>query len=153
MTTGRPITDVNGITRDRIDVLAAYQSLAGGSACVRDAGTACLQGNRFEAKVAWNNDSGNGTGQIMNFGGQRSENDESAFYYFQSATNFEMGLKILNACIPLFGNKFWVFISGLTDQGWTVQIRDTQTGAIKAYSNALHHLTSTSADTLAFNCQ
>jgi hypothetical protein len=103
--------------------------------------------------VTWNNDSGNGTGQIMNFGGQRSENDESAFYYFQSATNFEMGLKILNACIPLFGNKFWVFISGLTDQGWTVQIRDTQTGAIKAYSNALHHLTSTSADTLAFNCQ
>lgn len=94
-----------------------------------------------------------GVAQVMSFGGQRAENDESAFFTFFSATNFEMGVKVLNACIPALGNKFWVFISGLTDQGWTVTVRDTQTGSIRTYSNATGHLSSTFADTSAFNCQ
>jgi len=88
----------------------------------------------------------------MSFGGQRAEGLESAFYFFQSPTNFEMGVKVLNACIPAFGDKFWVFISGLTDQGWQVTIRDTQTGAIKTYSNARGHLSTTFSDTAAFTC-
>jgi hypothetical protein len=44
-------------------------------------------------------------------------------------------------------------VSGLTDQAWPLNIRDTQTGATKSYTNALHHLTSTIADTTAFSCQ
>jgi hypothetical protein len=87
----------------------------------------------------------------MNFGG-RAENDESAFYYFQSPTNFEMSVKVLNACIPVLGNKFWVFASGLTDQGWQATVRDTQTGVVKSYSNLRGHLSTTFADTSAFNC-
>jgi hypothetical protein len=120
--------------------------------CLRDSDTACLQNERFEVNVTWNNNGGNGIGQVMNFGGQRTENAETAFYYFQSATNFEIGVKVLNACIPAFGNKFWVFISGLTDQGWQITIRDSQTGAVKTYSNARGHLSTTFADTSAFNC-
>ena len=120
--------------------------------CNRNSAVACLQSSRFEVNVSWQNGSGSGTGQVMSFGGQRTESDEAAFYYFQSATNFEMGVKILNACIPLFGNKYWVFISGLTDQGWTVTVRDTQTGATKTYNNAVGHLSTTFADTAAFNC-
>lgn len=122
------------------------------SPCVRDATTACLQENRFEVKIAWQNAQGSGTGQLMSFGGQRTENNEAGFFYFQSATNFEMGVKVLNACIPAFGNKYWVFISGLTDQGWTVTVRDTQTGAFKTYNNAIGHLSTTFADTAAFDC-
>jgi hypothetical protein len=125
---------------------------SGSIPCVRDSDVSCLQNDRFEVKVIWNNNDGNGTGKVMSFGGQRAEGLESAFYSFQSPTNFEMGVKVLNACIPAFGNKFWVFISGLTDQGWQVTIRDTQTGAIKTYSNARGHLSTTFADTAAFNC-
>ena len=88
----------------------------------------------------------------MSFGGQRTENEESVFWWFFSPTNFEMGVKVLNACVPFLGNKYWVFVSGLTDQGWTVHVRDTQTGATRTYSNAVGHLSTTFADTSAFNC-
>lgn len=121
--------------------------------CVPDADTACLQGGRFEVSVTWQNPFGSGIGQVMSFGGQRAENSDSAFYYFQSPTNFEMGIKVLDACIPLFGNKYWVFISGLTDQGWGVTVQDKLTGAVKSYSNPMGRLSSTFADTGAFNCQ
>jgi subtilisin family serine protease len=156
MTTGKPLTDVNGIIRNRIDAVAAFQALGGSgnnSSCIRDADTACLQGDRFEVNITWTNNQGGGAAQVMSFGGQRTENNEAAFYYFQSAANFEMGVKLLNACVPFFGNKFWVFISGLTDQGWSVNVRDTQTGAIKTYSNPIGKLSTTFADTAAFNCQ
>lgn len=132
--------------------LTATTFLEQTSACVRDAQTACLQNGRFEVKVVWNNTSASGSGQVMSFGGQRTENDESVFYSFQSPTNFEMGVKMLNACIPLFGNQFWVFVSGLTDQGWLVTVRDTQTGAVKTYSNNNGNLSETFADTSAFDC-
>ena len=93
-----------------------------------------------------------GSAQVMSFGGQRTENDESVFFTFFSATNFEMGVKVLNACIPAFGNKYWVFVSGLTDQGWTVTVRDSLTGGTRTYSNAVGHLSTTFADTSAFGC-
>lgn len=145
---------VNGIAGPGgpYELVTTMFSQSGAIPCVRDSDTACLQNDRFEVNVTWNNNDGNGVGQIMSFGGHRAEGAESAFYFFQSATNFEMGIKVLNACIPAFANKFWVFISGLTDQGWQVTIRDTQTGAIKTYSNARGHLSTTFADTSAFNC-
>jgi hypothetical protein len=130
--TGKPITDVNSITRNRIDAVAAFQFLGGSgnsSPCVLDANTACLQSSRFEVRVGWATSSAAGSGQVMSFGGQRTENNDSVFFTFFSATNFEMGVKVLNACIPVLGNKYWVFVSGLTDQGWTVTIRDTVTPA------------------------
>jgi hypothetical protein len=119
-------------------------------ACVEGADTACLQSGRFEVKVNWESSTGTGAGQVMSFGGQRAENNESAFWWFFSATNFEMGVKVLNACS--FNDSFWVYISGLTDQGWTVTVRDTATGAMQTYSNALGHLSSTFADVNAFSC-
>lgn len=122
------------------------------AACVRNAETACLQGGRFEVRVAWSNGTGAGTAKVMSFAGQRTENEESVFYSFQSPTNFEMGIKMLDACIPLFGDKFWVFVSGLTDQGWEVTVRDTRTGAIRSYSNTSGNLSETFADTFAFDC-
>lgn len=113
--------------------------------CVSDATTACLVDGRFEVKVDWQQGESSGSAQVMSFGGQRAETDESAFFWFFSASNFEMGLKILDACA--INQKFWVFISGLTDQGWTVHIRDSVTGATKTYSNPAGHLTNTTADT------
>jgi hypothetical protein len=120
-------------------------------ACVRDATTACLQSGRFEVTVDWQSASGTGAAQVMSFGGQRSESDESVFWWFFSPTNFEMGVKVLNACT--FNGKLWVYLSGLTDQGWTVHVRDTQTGAVKTYSNVLGQLSNTFADSAAFSCQ
>ncbi|HSS78286.1 MAG TPA: hypothetical protein VLV54_16270 [Thermoanaerobaculia bacterium] len=118
--------------------------------CVTGADTACLQSGRFEVKVDWETSANTGAGQVMSFGGPRAETDESVFWWFFSPTNFEMGVKVLDACS--LTNTFWVFTSGLTDQGWTVHVRDTTTGATQVYSNALGHLSSTFADTSAFSC-
>jgi hypothetical protein len=125
-------------------------SLQTPGSCVAGADTACLQSGRFEVKVDWETSTGTGTGKVMSFGGQQAENGESSFWWFFSPTNFEMGVKVLNACA--FNDSFWVYTSGLTDQGWTVHVRDTTTGATQTYSNALGHLSSTFADTNAFSC-
>lgn len=137
---------------DAVEAVDAAGIGGGTTPCVRDASTACLIGGRFEVEVDWQTDGGNGKAQVMDFGGQRAENNESVFWWFFGPTNFEMGVKVLQACIPALGNKYWVFVSGLTDQGWTVHVRDSQTGATKTYSNALGHLSQTFADTGAFSC-
>lgn len=135
--------------------IAQYLSPAGGgdtSPCVSSATTACFQNGRFEAKVTWTTISGTGSANIMSFGGQRATTEETAFFQFFSPTNFEMGLKVLNACIDLFNNKYWIFISGLTDQGWAVRIRDTRTGQVQTYTNNLGTLSTTFRDQTSFNC-
>lgn len=162
MATGRPLTDAGGLVRHRIDAVAAYQALVGGSGdqgnqqegdCIRNTDTACLLSGRFEVKVEWKTATGRGTAKVMSFSGQRSENEESVFWYFFNPGNFEMGVKILNACNPTLGNKFWVFVSGLTNQGWTVKVRDTVTDTTKIYSNPVNQLSETFTDTQAFECR
>jgi hypothetical protein len=120
-------------------------------ACVRNATTACLLSDRFEVTVDWQTATESGDAQVMSFNGQRAENDESVFWWFFSSTNFEMGVKALNACS--FNGKYWVYLSGLTDQGWSVHVRDTVTGAEKTYSNTFGQLSKTFADSAAFSCQ
>jgi hypothetical protein len=120
------------------------------SSCTRNANTACLVNGRFKVTASYNNASGHGNATVMSFAGKRAESDESAFLYFTDPSNFEVGLKILPACGV--DNHFWVFISGLTNQGWTVNVLDTSTGHTKTYSNRLNHLTSTTADTGALIC-
>ncbi len=146
-----------GVDRDSgfgiIDAVNAVQAAGGGSgACVRDADTACLLGGRFEVEVDWQTGTNTGKAQVMEFGGQRAENDQSVFWWFFSPTNFEMGVKVLQACIPALGNKYWVFASGLTDQGWALHVRDTQTSATQTYTNPVGHLSTTFAHTAAFDC-
>jgi len=118
--------------------------------CTRDSQTACLLNGRFQVRVAWRTRTANGSGTVMSFIDQRAENDESVFFWFFDATNFEMGIKMLNACT--FNNKFWIYIGGLTDQGWTVTVTDTRTGAARTYTNAVGHLSSPVGDTSALPC-
>lgn len=114
--------------------------------CIRDANTACLLGGRYEVKVSYaSNNNGSGAAQVMAFSGVRAEDDESVFLWFFDPSNFEIGLKILNGCAV--DHHHWVFISGLTNQGWTVQVKDTQTTASATYSNPIGRLTPTTADT------
>jgi hypothetical protein len=118
--------------------------------CVRDNSTACLLNGRFRVTVTYRTSSTSGNAQVMNFSSARAESDESAFFWFFDASNFEMGLKMLDACSV--NSRFWVYISGLTDQGWTATIFDTQTGVSAVYQNNVGHLSSTVADTGTLRC-
>jgi len=118
--------------------------------CTRDAQTACLAKGRFVVTADYRTAKANGHGQVMAFSGQRAENDDSAFFWFFTPTNFEMGVKVLDACA--INGKYWVYISGLTDQGWTVTVRDTRNDALKTYDNPVGALSTTFADSTAFSC-
>ena len=148
MATGVDRDSGSGVLNASLAVNAAGTS----TSCVRDADTACLLSGRFEVEVDWQTAANQGKAQVIDFSGQRAENDESVFWWFFTPTNFEMGVKVLNACVPVLGNRYWVFASGLTDQKWTLRVRDTQTNVTRTYSNPLNHLSSTFADTAAFAC-
>ncbi len=145
------VNDPGGSGKDLFGFGVPNSSCAGtGGSCTRTATTSCLVGSRFQVRVSFVNSSSSGNATVMSFSGTRAESDESTFLYFTDSSNFEMGLKILPACG--LNNHFWVFIGGLTNQGWTVNILDTATGHTKAYSNANGHLTATIADTSALTC-
>ncbi len=97
-----------------------------GPACIRDADTACLLGGKFKVEVEWTTASNTGTGKVMSFNGERAESDESAFFWFFNSTNFEMGVKMVDACVAPF-NRYWVFVSGLTSQEYRVRVTNMDT--------------------------
>jgi len=104
--------------------------------CVDDADTACHLGNRFQVEVQWTTSEGTGAAQVMSFGGQRASSDQSSFWWFFDAANFEMGVKMVDACVEPF-NAHWVYVSGLTNQAYDVTVTDTMTGAVRHYINPL----------------
>jgi hypothetical protein len=132
MATGRPITEPwAGLVRNRIDAVAAYQSLIGGATapgCVQGATTLCLAGGRFKVEAAYETPTGAaGQAHVVQL------TDDSGYLWFFNAANVEAVVKVLDACA--LGGKYWVFAGGLTNVRTTVTVTDTQTGAVKTYSN------------------
>jgi hypothetical protein len=126
-------------------------SCAQTSACTDNAGTACLNDGRFQVNGSFYNAvDGEALPQVLSFGAARAQSEESIFYYFTDPSNFEVGIKVLNACGV--NGKWWVFTGGLTNEGWSFSVLDTQTGAFKIYQNPLNTTSLTTADTAAFDC-
>jgi hypothetical protein len=129
----------------------AGQACPAATTCTRTATSACLVGSRFQVSVAYDNTTtGTGTGTVLSFDGARAESDESVFFYFTDPSNFEIGAKILDACA--ITNTFWVFIGGLTNQGWGLDVLDTQTSNHKYYISNDGTTTVTTTDTAALPC-
>lgn len=139
-TTGKPITDKNGITRRRIDAVAAYQALTGGgggggggggdtSPCVPDELTLCAVGGRFEITSTAPRSLFPGlAGRVSpvidgDLGG--------AFHFFAAEKNFHTVVKV--ALRP--SGFYAVSAVALDPLEWTVRIRDTMTGEVKSYTN------------------
>lgn len=111
------------------------------STCTPSTTTLCLN-DRFALSVAWQtNDgkSGNGTGVKMT--------KDTGYFWFFGSDNVELVIKVLDGR-PVNG-KFWVFYGALSNVGYTLTVRDTQTGQVKTYVNPLNNLASV-ADTNAF---
>jgi hypothetical protein len=122
-----------------------------GNVCIRDADTACLLDGRFKVEVTWQTASGSGDAQVMYFNAERAESVESAFFWFFAPTNFEMGVKMVDACAGF--NRVWVFFSALTSQGFQVTVTRMSDGLPKVYpANPINNIPTTVADTDAFPC-
>jgi hypothetical protein len=89
----------------------------------------CLNQGRFGVRATWTTSTGSGPGMAVPFAG-----DSGSFWFF-SPTNIEMDVKVLNACVPALGNRYWVFAAGLTNVAVDLTVTDTETGTIKTYHN------------------
>jgi len=111
--------------------------------CVPDDSTLCLNGARFKVTASWESAtaSGHGTGLRLN--------DDTGSFSFFDADNTELVVKVLNACADPF-NRYWVFGAGLTNVLVTLNVEDTQTGAVKTYVNPQGPASAPIQDTAAF---
>ena len=111
------------------------------TACVGGGPFLCLSNNRFQVVATWKTAAGaTGSAQGVEL------TPDSGYFWFFDRTNVELTLKVLNACS--LNNRYWVFLSGLTDVQVTLTVTDTQTGSVKIYTNPLNH-TFTNAASLA----
>ncbi len=112
--------------------------------CAAEDDVTCLNDGRFQVEVTWRDFAGNtGRGQVVPFG-----SDDSGLFWFFSADNWEMLVKVLDACA--IGDRYWVFAAATTDVEYTLTVTDSDTGASKSYFNPLGKASAAVTDSDAF---
>lgn len=114
-------------------------------ACVASDEVMCLTEDRFQISVLFATPQGDsGRGQAVKL------TDDSGYFWFFDDANVEVVIKVLDAC---FGSapRFWVFAAGLTNVETEITVTDTDTGAVKVYTNPLNTPFQPIQDTNAFN--
>jgi hypothetical protein len=104
----------------------------------------CLAQGRFDVKVVWETVEGlTGSGQVVPLGSA-----ESGLFYFFSESNWEMLVKVLDACG--INQNFWVFAAATTNVGYTLTVTDTVSGQVQEYTNPVGVAAPAITDTSAF---
>ncbi len=99
------------------------------AACVPSATAMCLNNNRFRVSATFDTGTQSGQAHAVEL------TDDTGYLWFFSATNVEAVIKVLNACVPAVGNRYWVFAGGLTNVNTVITVTDTQAGISKTYTN------------------
>ena len=73
--------------------------------------------------------------------------NDTGYFWFFSSNNVELVVKVVDG--RAFNGFYWFFCGALTDVSYTVTVTDTETGAVKTYTNPPGNLGSV-ADTAAF---
>ncbi|MEA2602156.1 MAG: hypothetical protein QOF89_3148 [Acidobacteriota bacterium] len=115
--------------------------------CVTSPTNLCVNNGRFKVEVDWRTASDSSHGQAVPL---PSAPDSGLFYFF-NPSNVEMLIKVLNACVPEFGNHFWVFYAATTNVEFTTTVTDTQSGRVKVYFNPLNQTAAPVQDVNAFS--
>ncbi len=101
---------------------------AGPTTCTPSETTLCLSGKRFSVSVNWAHaGTPGGVGHTMTL------TDSSGLFWFSSADNIEMLVKVLDACG--FNNRIWVFGAAATSLQFDLTVLDNHTGKTKVYHN------------------
>jgi hypothetical protein len=125
--------------------------------CVPGDTTLCIDDvpgdRRFEVRVAFQTTQGGGSSgmghaiSLSSLGVGRG-----GLFWFFNPSNPELLIKVLNACIPVFGNRYWVFYSAGTNIGLTITVRDTTTGETRTYTNPDRNPAPPVQDSVGFPC-
>jgi hypothetical protein len=118
------------------------------AACSPRSTAVCIDG-RFLLEVRYRAGHGNaGSGQAIPL--QSLGVAQGGLFWFFSADNPEMLIKVLNGCGV--NQRYWIFYAAGTNVGFTVTVTDTQTGAQKTYINTLGNAAPPVQDTSALPC-
>ncbi len=129
-----------------------------GPVCAPDPYTACLLGGRFRVEGTMNDFSSppqEFVNRVMSFPGIRAESDQAVFFQSFNAGNFEVGVKMVDACGLPEGHPlraYWAFFGGLTNAETWIEIEDTVTGYVYLWFNPAGQFPVTMGDTGAFPC-
>ncbi|HEX4440634.1 MAG TPA: PKD domain-containing protein, partial [Thermoanaerobaculia bacterium] len=138
--------NVNGTGTITKQVVVLDPPSGGAAACVSSPTTLCLNGGRFSVTATYRTTdgrTGNGTGVALT--------SDSGYFWFFSAANIEVVLKVLNACSQA-PPRYWVFAAGLTNVEVTMTVTDTLTGVqVPPYVNPLGTPFQPIQDTNAFS--
>ena len=110
--------------------------------CQASAEQLCLNGGRFGVTVTWKDFQGH-TGQ----GTAAAISGDTGTFWFFNAANVELVVKALDG--RAVNGHFWIFFGALSNVEYTVTVTDSQTGAVRRYTNPSGRFASV-ADTLAF---
>lgn len=124
---------------------AGVATLGNIAPCVAGPTTLCVTGGRFMVETVWRTSDSSGRGNAVPIPSAPA----SGMFYFFSAENIELLVKVLFACVPQF-NRYWVFFAATTNQEFAVVVTDTQTGKTKGYFNPLGRSAPPVQDTDAF---
>ncbi|HEX5714726.1 MAG TPA: CSLREA domain-containing protein [Thermoanaerobaculia bacterium] len=114
-------------------------------ACQPDEETLCLgAGDRFRVTARWTAQGTNGPGKAVPLAAFNG-----SFWFFDAA-NLEITVKVLDGCGV--NDRFWVFLSGLTDVGVEVTVEDTATSNTWTHGHAAGTPLQPRLDTNALNC-
>jgi hypothetical protein len=106
----------------------------------------CLQRGRFLVELEFETTDGEiGVGKPV-----PTRSVESGLFWFFTADNWELLVKVLAAC-PVNG-FYWVFAAPTTDIGFTLRVLDTKTLQQRTYRNPVGTLPTVINDTDAFAC-
>lgn len=124
----------------RCDIGAFEREAA--NVCVAGGNTLCLQDGRFKVTATWQ------TGSDGGEAGAVTLTSDTGYFWFFDPANVEVTLKVLNGCA--LNDRFWVFLSGLTNVRVDVKVIDTLTGQQKTYTNPQGRVFRAQLDTSAF---
>lgn len=111
--------------------------------CVPSTTRLCLNDDRFAVTAAWRTASSSGSGQAIELFG------DSGYFTFFNPRNTELVVKVLDACTDF--DRYWVFVSGLTNVEVTLTVTDTKTGTTWQRVNPLNTTYAPILDTEAFD--
>jgi hypothetical protein len=78
------------------------------------------------------------------------QTSDTGVFWFFSANNIEVIIKVVNACTFTGGPRYWVFAGGLTNVHVVLTVTDTQTEAVRTYTNPQNTAFAPIQDTNAF---
>ncbi|MCP3958479.1 MAG: hypothetical protein GY719_11555 [bacterium] len=105
-----------------------------------------VRDGRFEIEVTWSDFGGaDGRGQLVS-----PPSDDSALVWFFNPENWELMVKVLDACH--LNDHFWVFAAASTNVEYTIVVRDTIDDREWTFTNPLGVASPAVNDTVAFAC-